>query len=601
MFVKFLISLVIISLFFSKPVYSSENFKTNYDVVYEINNTGITNANFSVTLTNTTPQYFASSYKMIFGFDDITNLKAFDAEGEIETSLKKTNDGSEIELIFNKKPIGIGSSLTFNLEFETKNIVQKYGNVWEVNIPGVSDIRDFDEYFLEVKTPPSFGKPIFIKPEHGGEKLKFDKNQIGNSGISMTFGDKQVIDFSLEYDLQNSNFHPIKSQIALPPSTNYQTVFITQMEPKPNNVILDFDGNWIAEYSLKKGTNKKIKVKGQAVINLSPKNVKITEKEKNEYTKSKSSWQTSNNEVVKLAEKLKTPEAIYNYVVEYLSYDFSGINSKKERLGAVKSLKNPDKAVCREFTDLFIAIARAAEIPAREINGYANTNNSSNRPLSLVEDVLHAWPEYYDYKKKTWVMVDPTWGSTTGGVDYFHTLDINHFTFVRKGTDDNYPIPAGGYKSAAVNSKKYININFSEKIPEYKSSSDIRTSINNTHIAGIPLTTEITVTNTGSGFIPPQVLSLSSDKLEPVKNKFDIAGIPPFGRIVINAKFEPTDPLTNMDAGFKISYSDKIYNQDVKIAPFYMTLSGIGGILIVLFTIITIIFATKTWGLRISK
>ena len=56
-----------------------------------------------------------------------------------------------------------------------------------------------------------------------------------------------------------------------------------------------------------------------------------------------------------------------------------------------------------EFTDLFVAIARAAGIPARESVGYAYTTNSRLRPLSLVTDVLHAWPEYYDADKKIWV------------------------------------------------------------------------------------------------------------------------------------------------------------------------------------------------------
>src|SRR5690606_16956842 len=74
------------------------------------------------------------------------------------------------------------------------------------------------------------------------------------------------------------------------------------------------------------------------------------------------------------------------------------------------------------------------------------TENDRLRPLSLVDDVLHAWPEYYDKDKKQWVMIDPTWGNTTKGMDYFNTLDFEHITFVVKGLDSEYPIPAGGYK-----------------------------------------------------------------------------------------------------------------------------------------------------------
>ncbi len=63
--------------------------------------------------------------------------------------------------------------------------------------------------------------------------------------------------------------------------------------------------------------------------------------------------------------------------------------------------------------------------------------------MSLVKDVLHAWPEYYDESKKTWIMIDPTWGNTTHGMDYFSSLDFEHITFVIKGLSSTYPVPAG--------------------------------------------------------------------------------------------------------------------------------------------------------------
>jgi len=82
-----------------------------------------------------------------------------------------------------------------------------------------------------------------------------------------------------------------------------------------------------------------------------------------------------------------------------------------------------------EFTDTFITLVRALGIPAREINGYAYAQNDRLRPLGLEQDVLHSWPEYYDFASQTWQQVDPTWGNTTGGLDYFHKFDLDHFTF----------------------------------------------------------------------------------------------------------------------------------------------------------------------------
>ena len=137
--------------------------------------------------------------------------------------------------------------------------------------------------------------------------------------------------------------------------------------------------------------------------------------------------------IIDEAKNLKTAKGIYDFVSTKLKYDYERVKPNVERLGAVNALNNPNSAICMEFTDLFIALARAAGIPAREVNGFAYTENPKIQPLSLVNDVLHAWPEYYDYEKGVWIPVDPTWASTTGGVDYFNKLDLRHFTFVMHG------------------------------------------------------------------------------------------------------------------------------------------------------------------------
>jgi hypothetical protein len=112
-----------------------------------------------------------------------------------------------------------------------------------------------------------------------------------------------------------------------------------------------------------------------------------------------------------------------------------------------------------EFTDLFIALARASGIPAREVNGYAFSENPKVQPLSLVADVLHSWPEYWDEEKGVWVPIDPTWADTTGGKDYFNTFDLNHVAFVIHGANDQYPLPAGSYKKDAKPQKDvYVEV-----------------------------------------------------------------------------------------------------------------------------------------------
>jgi len=142
-------------------------------------------------------------------------------------------------------------------------------------------------------------------------------------------------------------------------------------------------------------------------------------------------------------------------------------------------LENPKNAICMEYTDLFIALARSAGIPAREINGFAYTENPQIQPLSMVSDVLHSWPEYWNSQIKSWVPIDPTWASTTGGIDYFDKLDLRHFTFVIHGKDPNKPYPPGSYKLGS-NPQKDVFVNFgqlpSEKISKLKIESSLSKS-----------------------------------------------------------------------------------------------------------------------------
>lgn len=67
---------------------------------------------------------------------------------------------------------------------------------------------------------------------------------------------------------------------------------------------------------------------------------------------------------------------------------------------------------CTEHTLLFVAVARAAGLPAREVGGLAYGQVKGKPVLAW-----HAWPEYHDGKQ--WRAVDPTWNEPDG-VDGTH-------------------------------------------------------------------------------------------------------------------------------------------------------------------------------------
>lgn len=585
----FSILFIIFGIFSPVQVFAASNFATNYHVTYTVNKNGDTHAKLNMSLTNTTSEYYASSYKIQVGFDKITNVKASDADGQINPVIEKSEDGYTISLQFNKKVIGLDKKLDFVLDFDTPDVAEQYGKIWEIYIPGIADPDEFNSFIVEVKVPLSFGKPIFTKPYKPLDSLVFDKKQLNKSGISITFGDKQYYSFHLIYHLSNDNLYPIKTEIALPPSTNYQKVFISSINPSTENVTLDKDNNWLASFNLGPSEKKDVTVDGKAEIFLTPRIEELQTQNFAEYLEEKPYWQTKSNELINLAQELKTPEAIYNFVIKSLKYDFSRVTDDKPRLGALNALKNPDSAVCLEYTDLFIALARAAGIPAREVDGFAYTQNTKQRPLSLVKDILHAWPEYYDEQKKTWVMVDPTWGSTTGGVDYFSTLDFDHFAFVIKGIDSNYPIPAGGYKYISDKYTKDVSVSFAESLPSEENNFDIISNLPKTAMTLLPIKGDITVKNTGQTLLPPQALNITSSSLFPHEQLLQTPPIPPFGYANLKTSFQPESFLTNEMKNFSIRVNDQTVTQSIDISPLSVKTwwklgAGIvvGGILIIL-------------------
>ncbi len=563
--------------FFAKSVFADSNFSTDYNVAYTINQNATTHVSINASLTNLTENFYASSYSVELGFKDIKNLTAYDSGGKITPKVSQTDKGAGVELNFNTRTVGYQLKQTFNISFDTSDVAQNFNHVWDVNIPGIANQNDFSTFNVSVVYPSFLGSPSYIKPTpssakvQNGNQLNFSKQDLGGSGISISFGNYQVYNFNLTYHLANKNYFPITTEIAFPPNTNYQDVEIDSINQKPDNVKLDNDGNWLAQYTLPPYKKLDVKVNGKIKTYLDPNPEAISNNELTDNLKSQPYWEVNNPKISDLAKTLKTPYAIYQYVVKTLNYDFSRVQTDSPRLGALQALNNPGSAVCLEFSDLFIALSRAAGIPAREVEGYAYSSNSRERPLSLIEDVLHAWPEYYDFDKKTWVMVDPTWGNTTGGVDYFNTLDFDHIAFVVKGEASDYPIPAGGYKLLTEKATKDVDVQIgSDFIQNSTNKLNAAAQIPDTLIAGLPTDGFIKVTNIGQTFIPEQTVMVSANYLEPAGQNFTVKNIPPYGYVSIPVSFNRTPFLTNRTDTVKITAGNYSFYKNVRILPFFV-------------------------------
>lgn len=576
-------------------VAAAGEFQANYDVQYNVSPTGTTISTQTITLTNKLTNLYPQKYSILIDSTNIKNVIAYDKGGPISPEITQRDGKTEILLAFNEKVVGLGKSLQFTLRFENGDIAQKNGTIWEVNIPGIAVDPDIDKYTVSLSVPSSFGPNAYMTPLPANGS-RWTREQMTNGGISAAYGTEQIFDLTLSYYIENQNVTPQTQEIALPPDTAYQTITINEFTPKPDTVRRDTDENWLARYTLTPGEKLDITARLTATITLSPKEAKVDAATLANYLTPDQYWETTNSKIVSLANEYRTPRAIYDYVVSTLSYSYDRVNQNPIRKGAVAALANPAASVCMEFTDLFIAIARAAGIPARESVGYAYTTNTKLRPLSLVTDVLHAWPEYFDPTKETWIPVDPTWEKTTGGVNYFDKFDFNHIVFTTHGSSSTSPYPAGSYRKSG-NEGKTVQVRFATPQVPAPEAGELTLHIDfpKQITAGMETRGTVSIQNTSGMSVDEAIISIQSSPVDVAITKTE-RNIPPFASIQIPISLTIPNAWTRSNGRITAQVNDASAQEFFVIQPFYGLLLPAAAVFAV-FLLVVIIFIARPHAL----
>ncbi len=576
----FILSFLILCILPISPVLakdSAQQFSADYNVTYAVDQTGLTTVTEQISLKNLTDQYYASSFSLIIDATNINNVSAFDSGGSLSSSTKKQGNQTQITVQSPQQLTGKNKQYSFTLVFTSPDFAQHQGNIWQVSVPKISPDLSIDQYQLTLQVPDSFGNPGTILPtpiqqsDTGGVlALTFNKSELSSSGILATFGTTQLFAFNLTYHLKNSGILPSVSQIALPPDTNFQQTQIDSVLPKPDNVTIDSDGNYIAWFRLNRLQSEDISVRGLAKLFLNPQlNQPFLSKQNQQtFTQPQQYWESDNPLIAaKLSDIFRTTQPsttaqkaqmINEFVVNNIKFDVDRLNGGDfSRLGALTALNNPDSALANEFSDLFVALARADGIPARELIGAAYSSNKDLRPLSLNSN-LHIWPEYYD-NEKGWVMIDPTWEQTSGGVDYFSKFDLNHIVFAVRGVSSVNPeVP-----DQAVTDFSDENFNPAPSL-QVQLSSPAR------FFAGFPASISIFVYNYGSSVQPSSFLSLTSSKIQiPGVKTFSTPEIAPFGHLQYTFALRTSSLFSSFDDTLQLSVGDKSASQKISVSPFF--------------------------------
>jgi len=100
-------------------------------------------------------------------------------------------------------------------------------------------------------------------------------------------------------------------------------------------------------------------------------------------------------------------EKIQGFVIQHMTYDMSAVTPwKPETEGALYALRS-GKGVCRHFSALFTALARATGIPTADIWGSRATERGS---VVDAGDSKHSWVHFF-IPNYGWIPADPTVGT----------------------------------------------------------------------------------------------------------------------------------------------------------------------------------------------
>lgn len=455
MFRRMLIAVFVLPfvLLFLQHARAKEEFTTSLQSRYEIGEDKVVRVVNTIRIKNNFSTVFVSRYAFEVSSENIQNIQVFDAEGkEMKPTVVHTSQKTSIAVEFADKIVGRDKVREFQIVYEHPDVSVMFGSVLEVDIPKLSDEAGIQEYSVIVAIPERFGDPTASTPAQYQKKseagrLEYAFGSTAKNGVNLLFGEQQSFRFSLRYNLKNPSVSQGIVQVALPPDTQYQRVVYESIDPPPERIQADEDGNWIATFTLAGQKEQTVEASGVVSVFLRPNPQVPVSVPDGRWLSGSTYWPVHLPKIQEMSSKLKNPRAIYNAVVSTLRYDYDRLQKgDATRRGAEEALREPERSLCQDFSDVFISLSRATGIPAREVTGFAYTENARLRPVNVSGDVLHSWPEYYDQESARWIPVDPTWQVTTNGVDYFSKLDFHHVAFAIRGLNPDSPYPAGMYK-----------------------------------------------------------------------------------------------------------------------------------------------------------
>lgn len=193
-----------------------------------------------------------------------------------------------------------------------------------------------------------------------------------------------------------------------------QTILGTKYSPEPAHVFYENDNRYAAfvfvdpprQFKLQIDIRVKLFEYDLYVARTKAQAIPLRERDFEEFLRHESGLEKDDVRIRKIAKSLTgqnevdVVRRIFDYVTDSMEYTICG----ERDTGAIYALEHK-KGDCSEYSDLFVALCRAKDIPARFVTGYT---------MRLDEvSPKHHWVEVY-LRQYGWVPFDPSWGDVGG-------------------------------------------------------------------------------------------------------------------------------------------------------------------------------------------
>lgn len=409
-------------------------------------------------------------------------------------------EGEDLYLKVNyPQSIRSGQSLTFIMEYDSNELIEKVGKVTNVYIPGLSS--EYQEvltdsasgtttqviYETSLQVPNSIQDETFTVPNPsetssipGYKVFKFDTDSILGKSVWHQIGSDQIFYFKLTQKSNQTDFmtpeqlnflSKNKYRIILPReySETNQKVFISRASPEIDSIEIDQEGNVLATYYLDATKTSEVTVEGYITTSLESdtdsnsnqstdsnstqdpnhtRNGIPTDKtlsdledysEIDKYLKATEFWEVDSPEIQAKAEELAAGETnILNILKSDYSFIVDSIDYDDFKYGDRNTRKGALETLKGgDSVCMEYSDLLIALARAQGIPARAAYGYGFDPQQSREQQENHQWVQVWipDYG---WLSMDPTWGET--GREFIGK-DLDHALWYVAGEHPNTPSP----------------------------------------------------------------------------------------------------------------------------------------------------------------